>query len=102
MEDVECKTEEGGKQVMVFTISQSGQRQKTQVEGRMEEKTRKPEAKEREAKHTAENPLYRKSVGTLRVSRNIHIMYNTANVLCESYPQRPEGLMGLCVQLGRR
>ena len=38
----------------------------------MEEKTRKPEAKKREANHTAENCLYGESVGTLRVSRNIH------------------------------
>ena len=33
--------------------------------------TFKPEEKEREAKHSAENRLYRE-VGTLSVSRNIH------------------------------
>ena len=65
MENVECKTEGGGTQVMmVFTNIYIQPKGKTQVEGRMEEKTRKPEAKEPKI-------LYRESVGTLMGSRNV-------------------------------
>ena len=38
MENVECKTEGGGKQVMVVTNIYSQTKAKTQVEGRMEER----------------------------------------------------------------